>query len=657
MKKLASALLALFMLVQPLVDVAHARLLIIEDKKTDASGFNDESSDVSVGTHVLRNVIASLVRQYGLRQGRDYDIVSVGRRGMTAAQVRRGNVIDKPDDPNSTVTTYDAAILINYNGFNSSSVAGSFRADSLRKFIDTNNYNRIPLMIVNYGSGGTALVDSSAYGNDVTYMGTMGQVMYSTKDPSIRFRTGVNKVGEKEGDPAGMERVLVGASSGRSEGTQQDIQGVASTEFPCIWCDSVYTTSPGVGDSAIVWMRYFDHVPGAKPIIYSQSNDYAGTALNIPALWVGLAMLDSLAGGAVFSGATRTPEFGILVPGLASRGAAVGFPSSTGGLVADDTTNTYRAMGDSLATLGVPIAFGAPVNMDSVLSYKRDIQYVMSKSSRFSLFPFQRFGLDTAQADLGTNGRTACDRPTDLWGAWRNRTAIGDGTMVGADSSLYSHVKLAFARLDSLYPGRVDHALYAPLDDWTPKSYARIGPDSLYSALAYGGARAVVTNFRIANAQLGKPVTSRQGARWTTGKERAPYAFGGTSVNVLAAAPIDSGSARFDNGNGQVGTHGGFDTFKAIDRFWLGLVVGRNSPQYGYSYDSWSADSSNAFVRTLVVPVAAFGSGNRADMATLPTRPGWWYTKAIVNATKVINSYGYPGRTYVRVAKVEDVQP
>jgi len=655
-KKLASALLAFLMLAQPVVDVASAKVLIIEDKKTDVTP--DEGSDNAVGTHALRSTVTSILRAYGLRQGVDYEVASIGRRGVNAAQVRLGQVVINPDDPNATTQTYDAVVLVQYNGFNSSAVSGAFRGDSLRKFQNTTNYNRVPMYFVTYGSNGQGSAsDSCAYGSDNTHLGTMGQVMYSTKHPSVRFRTGVNKVAEAIGSPAGKTRVLIGASMGRSEQTQQDISGTLITPFPCQWCDSVYTTTPGVGDSAIVWMRYFDHIPGAKPIIYAQTNDYAGVALNIPALWSGLVMLDSLASGNVFANATRTPEFGIMVPGIGSRGLATGWPWSTCGIPPDDTTNAYRSV-DSLATLGVPIAFGAPANLDSITTYKRDIQRVMSSSAQFSLFPFSRYGIDTTDAAIGA-GRTATTKyqPLDIFGAWRTRTAIGDDSFAGKDSSLSSHVRFAFARHDSLYPGRVDHALYAPIDDWSPKNFCCIGQDSVFSAFAKAGARAVVTNWRVQSAQIGKTASLQQGALWQTQRVRAPYAFGGSTVNVLGTAVVDSGAARFDNGNGQVGSHVGFVTFKQIDQFWLSFIGLPSSPRFGYSGDVWTTDSLSSRQRVLVVPFASFGSGKRADRSTLPTRPGWWYTKAIVNAVKVINDFGYPGREYVKIRKVEDVQP
>jgi lipoic acid synthetase len=62
-------------------------------------------------------------------------------------------------------------------------------------------------------------------------------------------------------------------------------------------------------------------------------------------------------------GSAEPPSFGIMVPGVASRGLATGLPWSTGGIPPDDTTNTYRAAGDSLATLGVPVALGVAVGV------------------------------------------------------------------------------------------------------------------------------------------------------------------------------------------------------------------------------------------------------------------------------------------------------
>lgn len=655
------ALLALL----ALAPAVSAKVLIVEDKSYGVPNNNDEVNAPAEtnGARVLRNVVASILRTYKLRDGLDYDIAGNPSYGLNVTNLRDGNWVQYAGTSAATLKHYDAVIFVGINGMalaNSQNIG--LRADSLRRNQNTTRFNSVPMMFVVYGSQQQgAKTDSTIWGGDVTHMGTMGQVMYSAKDPSIRFRTATAKVGGvvySAASAPGTDRIIIGASSGRSEGTQQDIEAVGFDPFPCQWCDSVWTSTPGVGDSAVVWMRYFDHIPGAKPIVYTQTNDYAAFSLNIPAVWAGMAMLDSLSGGGVFGGA-EPPSFGIMVPGVASRGLATGLPWSTGGIPPDDTTNTYRAAGDSLATLGVPVALGVPANLDSLNAYSRDLQYMLSKSANFSLFPFSRYGIDTTDAALGAGrGPSTCNNPADIFGAWRNRTAIGDFTMVGKDSSLASHVKLAFARLDSLYRGRLDRALYAPVDDWSPKNIAGIGADSMYSAFAAANVRAVVTNFRIRNAQVGKLSTRQQGERWTAGRARAPYSGNGAQyVNVLGTAPVDSGAARFDNGSGQTGADAGFPTFSQIERFWQGFIGVEPNRVYGSANFSAGSDSTYTRHSVLVVPFASFGSGKRADRTTLPTRPGWWYTKAIVNAAKVINSCGLPGRTYVAIRKVEDVQP
>jgi len=663
MRRIAlGALLALL----ALAPAVSAKVLIVEDKTYSNAAFNDYTDPPSaIGTRALRDVVASILRAYNLRDGVDYDIAGNPSYGLNVTNLRDGNWVQYAGTSAATLKHYDAVIFVGFQAMAGGPGQIGIRADSLRKWQNTSRFNSVPMMFVAYGSQtNNAAIDSSIWGGDVTHMGTMGQVMYSPKDPSLRFRNSVNKVAGvlySQASAPGTDRILIGASIGRSEGTQQDVESGGITTFPCQWCDSVWTSTPGIGDSAIVWVRYFDHIAGAKPIVYTQTNDYASVVLNIPALWAGMAFLDSLSSGGVFGGA-EPPSFGIMVPGIASRGLATGLPWSTGGIPPNDTTNAYRAAADSLATLGVPIAFGAPANLDSITTYKRDIQRIMSASPLFSLFPFQRYGIDTTNAAIGAGrGATTKYHPIDLYGAWRNRSAIGDGSFLGADSSLYSHTVRAFSVFDSLYAGRVDRALYAPLDDWSPKNLCCIGADSLYSAYAKANVRAVVTNFRIRNAQYYKTASRQQGERWTAGKARAPYSGNGNQyVNVLGTAPVDSGAARFDNGNGQVGSDAGFVTFKQIDRFWYSFVGMAPEGPYNYAGSGaiWRASDSTYTRHTvLVVPFASFGSGKRADWSTLPTRPGWWYTKAIVNAAKVINSLGRPGRTYVAIRKVEDVQP
>lgn len=657
MKKLASALLAVLMLSQPFVDVAAAKVLVLEAKDDETIAGGAGYGGDAFGILYLREVVASLFRTYGMRQGVDYDVESVGKYGVNVTNLRAGRTVRGWGGPGASLVQYDAIVMISRGAFNNS--GDGFRGDSLRKFLNGTNYNTVPIMMLDFGSAGfSAASDSARYGGDITHNGTLGNVMYSTKHPDVRFRTGTNKVAGVIGSTSGKTRVLIGASVGGAEGTSQDIQSAGFTPFPCMWCDSVWTSSPGVGDSAIAWVRYMDHINGASPLIYVQSNDYAAVSLNIPAIWTGLAFMDSLTSGGVF-GDKEPPSFGIMVPGLASRGLATGYPWSTGGIPPDDTTNAYRAAGDSLATLGVPISFGIPANLDSITTYKRDMQYVMGKSGNFRVFPFQRYGIDTSAAAIGA-GRTATTKfqPIDPWGAWRQRTAIGDGTFAGKDSSVYTHALRAFGVCDSLYPGRVDHAIYAAVDDWTPINWAGLGRDSLYSAYAKGGARAIVTNYKIERAQNPKRASQLQGMLWQTQRVKAPYA--NSTLNILATAPVDSGAARFDNGSGAVGTNGGFSTFKQIDRFWQSFIGTRPQPTYGYGGTEeivWSSDSTWARHKVLVVPFASFGSGVRADRTTLPTRPGWWYTKAIVNAVKTINDFARPGRQLIVIKPVEDVQP
>ncbi len=660
MKKLLATVSLWTMLLAMVSPVAEARVLVLDGSDSDIASVVDTNNDQALteSMHDIPQFVVSILRSYGLRQGTDYDVVRIRNRNLKTLDLRYGRVVYNNDGPNPRVVQYDAIIIAAHDRRGVVNSATGVRLDSLSRFQNGNNYNRVPIAAIWYGSGGAnSTGDSTYYGGDNTQLATIGQTNFASKDPTIRFQTAVAKyaINITSGTPtAGKTRILIGAGGNAALLTSSATSLFSHPTVPCKWCDSLVSSPQANVDTAIVWVRYFDHIAGAKPFVYAQSNDYASVATNIPAVWTTLAFLDSLSGGGVF-GTAEPVSFGIMVPGLASRGKAVGYPSSTCGMVNGDSTNTY-AFVDSLASLGAPISFGAPTNLDSITAYKRDIQRVMDKSNNFRLFPFQRFGMDTAAAGLGN---TSLHRPADLFGAWRNRSAIGDGSFVGADSSLYSHLLFGFSRLDSLYRNRVDHALYAPLDDWSPKNLSAIGSDSIYSAIALSGAKAIVTNYNIWNAQSGKQQTLLQGLDYHNRSitTLCGNAYG-RKINVLGTAVLDSGSARFDNGYGQGSCcSGGIQNHERVSRFWLSFIGYRPVQSWAYNAGTtpYTRDSTFTPQRVAVVPFASLGSGNRADASTSPLAPGWWYVKWIVNGAKTVNLYGR--RTLINIVPVEKVTP
>lgn len=651
MRRVLAAALAALVLWAPLAD-ARALVVVAAFSGGSSSELGNPAENASYRS--MGESVISIFRSMGLKQGVDYDVMAADSRAARTEFFRRGAVTygfqtGLAETPGAVVKTYDAVIHV---GLKNTASGTLYRPDSLMGRQSTTTYNRVPQVFIWYGSLSCAAC-STGYGGDVTYMGSMGQVNRSGKDNSLRFRTAVNKVASLQtaGHLLGGYRVLIGASSGAGIIANQGVDGIgADPLIPAVWPDSLIT---GASDSAVVWAKLWQHLidagVDAKPTIYVQSNDYAASATNIAAIWTALAWADSLTGGGVFPSGQATAA--INIRGGFSRGGQLGWPTSTGGMTNTDSTN-FKATLDSLNALGVPITVAA--NPDSVASYPNEKEW-WSRIGGISYSPWFPTGLlDSTSAG---NQATSRNKLVDIYGLRRTRVAIGNTTGT-ADTSIASLLRVAFARCDSLWPYRVDRAVIAPLDDWSPRNISAMGQDSLLWAFHKAGARAVVSNRSIAFAQAGKPATTQQGASWQTDRIRLTYAPGEV-VKLLSTATLDSGSVRFDSGTGQVGQAGAMRTFTFIEQWWRGFVGQRNDPTYAASGPTSGngGATDSVYTRTPVLTVYAsdLQSGLRADASTLPLRPGFHLIKEIVNASKVVNSYAR--RPLIRWVKTEDVQP
>ena len=254
-------------------------------------------------------------------------------------------------------------------------------------------------------------------------------------------------------------------------------------------------------DTAEVWMIQNTHSSGKKPIIVcpqigagltDAAGGLIGTAeeVDLPMLMAGLAALDSASGGLVFDNKDKLPlRVAITVDGLCSRSIA----TNSGGIVPTDTTRFYATL-DSLQTLAVPIVFG--VNIDSVATYPRDLQYAKDAIGRARFSPQGRLGIDSTAAG---NGPANSYQIRDAFRRYRNAAVVvGVTGRAAGDTSLYALLHYAVLKGDSLWPGRSSRFALPVDDDWSPYNLGadQSGPtvDSVLYAYRKAGFKGIRIN-------------------------------------------------------------------------------------------------------------------------------------------------------------------
>lgn len=423
-------------------------------------------------------------------------------------------------------------------------------------------------------------------------------------------------------------------------------------------------------DTAQAWMIQNTHVSGAKPIICAwiadKISDDGGsvTALtqehDIPVLMAALAALDSASGGKVFDNKATLPlRVAITIDGLCARSGT----TNSGGILPSDTTQFYGTL-DSLAAIGIPVVFG--VNIDSVSTYSRDLQYAMTiPEARFS--PQGRAGLDSAVAGNGVAQRY---QPRDAFRRYRNASvAVGPGTgATAADTSLYALLSYAISKGDSLW-GRPRSSRFAlpPDDDWSPYNFrATQQPylmDSLFYAYRKAGFRGIRINGYWIEARANRTPTNPRGFFAEEGNY--PIRFGttekGDNFSLLAHnASSTFGSVALYSGLADSAQSSGADypqsmTWNAQERFWLGL--------FGYwPITAVGIDGSNGTgegvqrVRIFRMSAQELAGPELASSTWKQTsRPGWWAIRQVVMPINIMNRLA--GRTLMVVDYPENCQP
>ena len=507
-------------------------------------------------------------------------------------------------------------------------------------------------------------------------------------------------------DTGDIRRILFGGTPAyEARHSMQASGGIV----PCNQCDSL--GSYAANDTLILWDRQYDKgIRQARTMVFANAFG-AGAAYDslsnfsyidsrpptegdFTIILAALAHLDSLVradttaagvkrGGKVLG--DKVIKIAPIVYGGLARGERHSWksPGAAQGILASDTSAFYATL-DSIATLGIPITFA--INPDSASSYERDL--IKMKQVGMARFTPQVWNGVADSTKAG--GQNAKYRPVDVFGRYRNRTAMGDGTGVGVDTgSVYTLARSALRLVDSLTSGRVSRIAVAPDDDWSPlntdgvlKLSSQVRIDSVMYALQQAGFRGVVADAQDPDASASKRNggPSKTNPRGYYNRQQV-YASGSISglrdfkILTHTGYAINGSRSQAFLGTDSTGSSGGWLglVYKEISRVWSGALLDLDN-----SYDTWPSDdmSSAQAVRSyddihqrkVDRTQAAVGRpvvrGNiyRISCADLsgvpngpPARPAYHVLKAMKNAMTAIDKLA--GRTVVMFDYPEDIEP
>jgi hypothetical protein len=347
-----------------------------------------------------------------------------------------------------------------------------------------------------------------------------------------------------------------------------------------------------------------------------------------------------------------------------------------------DTTSFYSTL-DSLKAHGIPVTFG--VNVDSASSYQRDIIKLREVGlARFTPQVWTGCVGDTLlYGTAGINQR----RFVDIFGQHRNRAFVGDGTGLGADTSIATKLRKARLVVDSLFPGRVSRFLMAPNDDYSPKQMRKSQNSSIGGSYSYAesllyaaytaGFRSMRVDGKYTDADPAVNTTNPRG--WFTQSQWKRIAINGERFALLAHSGFElSGGVHYawsakdsvapqDSSTYGQGEHGrcmvGMWDIARLNDSDVQKNPGPSVPE-AYTWrdvqwrfeDSQSPEfdySSHAFYAPCRVMRLACSdlSGRQPD----PSRNGWLQIPFIDSWFKACNMLA--GKTIMKWAYPEDIEP
>jgi hypothetical protein len=444
-------------------------------------------------------------------------------------------------------------------------------------------------------------------------------------------------------------------------------------------------------DTASVWKRLnigwnvldADNadVAAAQMVFVNAVTSIAGTGTGVArnalsfeytSLFVGLAALDSLLGGDLLN---NTKTMAVTVDGAFARCS----PWNSAGVYLPDSA-AVKASVDSLVAYGIPFVVGA--NVDSVEAYAYEKAWWNKGQVKFS--PQVWSGVN------GANGAASyvAGKYTlrDIFGHARARQAYGPANGLAADTTAYAQFVYAFARNDSLFPGRTSRFLLPPLDDYVPTN--TVMGDSVLVAARLAGA----TGVRIAGADTlrrSHQTTNVQGdyfgglklrahtGEYVTGGTRIMSVPGGTYAGTIFVS--DSGYAyhpfclindrQFSalvrgKWNGYEGAttdpaygQTQFETIgSSVNRNVSGNAIGAGGPDPNRYHNEWAMAGRASILK---VGASTLGGTTRIANQRQPSgadmRPGWWTIRSADGFAKVVNAVA--GRTLIRWGYPDQIEP
>lgn len=478
--------------------------------------------------------------------------------------------------------------------------------------------------------------------------------------------------------------------------------------IPCSWCDSL--SSYAANDTLLLWDRQFNtrlgqastvtvaSVGGAGAAADSLANNSIpaahrpGTESDLTLMLASLAHLDSLVRAKRDSTGRYLGErvlgdkvikiAPVIYGGLANgQRHAWKSPGSAQGRSPSDTASFYAAL-DSLNALGIPVTFA--VNVDSASYFARDV--IKMKSVRSARFTPQIWNnvADTSSFKV----QNALYEPKDVFGRWRKRIAIGDGSGLGADTlAIYTLARSALRLTDSLFDGRTSRFAVAPDDDWSPlnitgRDPGGLGIDSVMYALQRAGYIGVVADAQDPDAKAfkshGPSKTNPRGYYGQQMRYSSPTISALRDFRILAHSGynIMGGRAQYMFGPDSTqsvsafGVDGSGILFRELTRSWSGALLDFDNAYDIFQYDErWPNDRAYDNIHQRKVdrtespnngPVRK-ASIVRLSCADFSGKPGanpmmgYWILKSMANAMYIINTLA--GRTIVRFAYPEDIEP
>lgn len=652
----------------------EAKVLITYDI-TSGSGPNISHEEVRALTSALDGL--------GLKSGTDY--VVAHPRSVRTEFARIGRMTWNFGTAAAYAESFDAVIHCGFNG-RQNTVYTSYRPDSLTHSATVagtaashgRGLPTVPQLFIFGTEAVTNQGDGTACTTGVSALQTGGEgtgnheaegSLYKVGSPGRWFDATIGKRGLRNAtSPAGGWRPLIG-SGWNSVMSYYEVNNLMPAD-----ADSMGMFA--FPDTAVLWERPNAHVTGASSNVFMASGNGAGATysdslsglpgwrieIDWPVLYCALARLDSLAGGNVLKGRSRS--LGFVVEGGGTRSDR----RHNGGVFAADTT-VLRATADSVRALGFPLTIATDpeslaVNAGDIAIWKAfgDVRFA----------PWVRVGMDTTAALLGN---ASVSRVVDPFGRYRMRAAVGPGT---ADSSVYALVLASRNALRSLVGSRYFSNAVVPFaDDWSPKQMrlrsALPGVDSLMYALRLAGVSTLVINQQTRDTDPAYLAANPKGFGRLK-QQVLPIRIGAVSGDRIAllgfaSRPVygqrfkgiqsDSVDRLCDPGP----CPGPVTSWYTENAFWNGMHRDFTSHAAFLPYNLGGSDEGVI----LATEDKLYGMQGPASVCVInaqslagenlvnPTRPGWYVLKHIVNATRAANAFA--GRTVLRIAHLDEVQP